>query len=129
VIVALKVNVLGQAPVKVDGLVLAVTPVTANVLGVEVIGAELTVVTTDLVTVPAVLVALIVYTVDVAGDITMTPTALTWPIPLSILTELAPVTFHNKVAVPPGLIVAGLLLKVPITAGVPDGGVAGNAGI
>jgi hypothetical protein len=123
------VKVLGQAPVKVDGSVLAVTLVTANGIGVEVIGAELTVITTDLVTVPAELVALIVYTVDVAGDITLAPTALTGPIPLSMLTELAPVTFHNKVVVPPGLIVAGLLIKVSITEGVPDGGVAGDAGI
>ena len=120
---------MGQAPVKVDGSVLAIILVTANEIGVEVIGAELTVVTTDLVTVPAELVALMVYTVDVAGDITLDPTALTWPIPLSILTELAPITFHIKVVVPPGLIAAGLLLKVPITAGVPDDGVAGDAGI
>ena len=42
--------------------------------------------------------------------------------PWSILTELAPVTFHNSVDVPPGLIVAGLLLNSMITGGVPTGG-------
>ena len=55
---------------------------------------------------------------DVAGDITLIPAALTRPMPWSILTELAPVTFHSRVDVPPGLIVAGLLLKTPITGGV-----------
>ena len=110
---------------KVNGSILAVILVTANGIAAGGSGAELTVVTTDLVTVPAELVALIVYTVDVAGDITLAPTALTWPIPLSMLTELAPVTFHIKVVVPPGLIAAGLLLKVP-TKGVPDGGVTGD---
>jgi hypothetical protein len=51
----------------------------------------------------------------------MVPAALTIPIPLSILTELAPVTFHDKIDVPPELIVDGLLLKVPITKGCPSG--------
>ena len=40
-----------------------------------------------------------------------------------MLTELAPVTFHNSVDVLPALIVDGLLLKVPITEGVATGGV------
>lgn len=88
----------------------------------------LTVVTAELVTVPEELVALMVYTVDVAGDITLLPTALTTPIPLSILTVLAPVTSHTRFDVPPALIVDGLLLKVPITEDVPDGGVVGDAG-
>ncbi|MCX6007069.1 MAG: hypothetical protein NTZ34_07400 [Chloroflexi bacterium] len=89
----------------------------------------LTVVTAELVTVPEELVALMVYTVDVAGDIALDPAALTTPIPWSILTVLAPVTSHTRFDVPPGLIVDGLLLKVPITEDVPDGGVVGDAGI
>jgi hypothetical protein len=84
--------------------------------------AELTVVVAELVTVPVELVALKVYTVDVAGDIAMEPEALTRPIPWSILTELAPDTFHDRFDVPPGLIVDGLLLKVPITEGWAAGG-------
>jgi hypothetical protein len=59
--------------------------------------------------------------VDVAGEITLIPTALTIPIPWSILTELAPVTFHNKIVVPPVLMVDGLLLNTPITGRVPAG--------
>lgn len=45
-----------------------------------------------------------------------------------MLTELAPVTFHIRVEVPPALIVDGLLLKVPITEGTPDGGVIADGG-
>ena len=86
----------------------------------------MTVVTADLVTVPAELVALMVYTVDIAGDTTLVPATSTRPIPWSMLTELAPVTFHNKVDVLPGLIVDGLLLKVPITEGVPTGRVVAD---
>ena len=83
----------------------------------------MTVVTADLVTVPVELVALIVYTVDVAGDTTLVPATSTWPMPWSILTELAPVTFHNRVDVLPALMVDGLLLNVPITEGVCAAGV------
>ena len=36
-----------------------------------------------------------------------------------MLTELAPVTFHNRVDVPPTLIADGLLLNSIITGGVP----------
>jgi hypothetical protein len=90
--------------------------------------AELTVVVAELVTVPVELVALRVYTVDVAGDITMDPEALTRPIPWSILTELAPVTSHDRFVVSPALIADGLLLKVPITEGWAAGAVAAGAG-
>jgi hypothetical protein len=38
-----------------------------------------------------------------------------------MLTESAPVTFHNKVDVPPELIADGLLLNSMITGGVPTG--------
>jgi hypothetical protein len=72
----------------------------------------------DVITVPAELVALIVYTVDVAGDTSLVPAALTIPIPWSILTVSAPVTFHNRVDVSPELIVDGLLLNATITGGV-----------
>jgi hypothetical protein len=109
------VKVLGQAPVTVVGVIVAATPVTRNVEGLGCAG--LTVVVADLKTVPAELVALKVYTVDVEGDIAMDPEALTRPMPWSILTELAPVTFHDKFDVPPALIADGLLLKVPITEG------------
>ena len=44
-------------------------------------GAELTVVTADPVTVPAELVAVIVYTVYAAGDTTLIPVNSTGPIP------------------------------------------------
>ena len=67
--------------------------------------------------------------VDKAGDTTLEPATSTWPIPLSILTELAPVTFHNKVDVPPELIVDGLLLKVTITEDDPDGGAVAAGGV
>ena len=61
VIVALKVKVLGQVPVKFVGSVLAVTLVTENGIVVGHGGdAEPTVVTADLVIVPAELVALMV---------------------------------------------------------------------
>jgi hypothetical protein len=109
------VNVLGQAPVKFDGSVFAVTLVTEN--GMAGVGAEFIIVTADLVTVPVEFVALMVYTVDVAGDTTLVPAASTRPIPWSILTDVDPVTFHNSVDVPPESIVDGLLLKATITAG------------
>ena len=80
-IVALKVKVLGQAPVKVDGKVLAITLVTENGIVSGGGGVALTVVTADPATVPAELVALMVYTVDVAGDITLIPVKSTRPIP------------------------------------------------
>ena len=51
---------LGQAPVKVDGEVLAITLVTANGIGAGGKGAAMTVVTTDRVMLPAALVAFIV---------------------------------------------------------------------
>ena len=38
-----------------------------------------------------------------------------------MLTDVAPVTFHKRVKVPPASIVAGLLLKAMITGGVPAG--------
>jgi len=120
---------LGQGPVKVDGEVLAITLVTENGIGAGGGGAELTVVVADLVTVPAELVALIVYTVDVAGDTILVPATSTRPIPWSILTDVAPVTFHNRVDVPPGLIVDGVLLKSPITEGCPAGGTGFGAGV
>ena len=112
----------------VDGEVLAIILVTANGIGAGGGGAELTVVTADLVTVPVALVALMVYTVDIIGDTTIVPATLTWPIPWSILTELAPVTFHNRVDVPPGFIVDGVLLNSLITEGCPTGGIGFGAG-
>jgi hypothetical protein len=72
--------------------------------------------------VPAELVALIVYTVDVVGDTTLVPATLTCPIPWSILTDVAPVTAQNKIDVSPASIVNGLLLNSMITGGVPAGG-------
>ena len=57
---------------------------------------------------------------DAVGDTILVPAASTRPIPWSILTELAPVTFHNRVDVPPELIADGLLLKVSITEGIPE---------
>jgi hypothetical protein len=111
--------------VEFDGSVLAMIPITANEVGTGSGGdAELTIVTVDLVTVPAELVALIVYTVDAAGDNTLVPATATCPIPWSILTESAPVTFHNSVDVPPESIVDGLLLNSLIT----EGFSAGEAG-
>ena len=53
----------------------------------------------------------------------MIPATLTWPIPWSMLTDVAPVTFHNRVDVPPALMVAGLLLNTTMAGGVPAGGV------
>ena len=45
-----------------------------------------------------------------------------------MLTDVAPVTFHNRVDVPPGLIVAGLLLNTMITGGCPTGGIGFGGG-
>ncbi len=82
-----------------------------------------------LVTVPAALVALIVYTVDIVGDTTLVPATSTMPIPWSILTELAPVTFHDRVDVSPELIAGGVLLKATITGGIRTGDVTGGTGV
>ena len=106
---------------KVDGEVLAITLVTANGIGSGGGGAEMTEVTTDLEMLPSALVALRVKTVDAAGDTTLVPATSTWPIPGSILTDVAPVTFHKRVDVPPALMVDGLLLNAMITGGVPTG--------
>jgi hypothetical protein len=89
-------------------------------------GAELTLVTADPVTVPAELVAVKVYTVGVAGDTSLIPAKSTWPIPWSMLTDVAPVTFQNKTAELPELIADGLLPKAPITGSCPAGGVVAN---
>jgi hypothetical protein len=59
--------------------------------------------------------------VDAAGDTILVPATLTRPMPWSMLTELAPVTFHNRVEVPPELIADGLLLNSWITEGCPAG--------
>jgi hypothetical protein len=64
--------------------------------------------------------------VDVAGDTTLVPTTSTRPIPWSILTDVAPVTFHNRVDVPPILMVDGLLLNSMITGGLGFGDGAGT---
>ena len=92
-------------------------------------GTETIIIADDLITVPAELVALMVYTVDVAGDTTLVPATSTRPIPWSILTDVAPVTFHNRVDVPPELIVDGVLLKATITEGCPTCGTGFGAGI
>jgi hypothetical protein len=113
---------LGQGPLKVDGSVLAVTLVTENGIGAGGGRTELTVVNDDLVTVPEALVALMVYTVDIVGDTILVPATSTRPIPWSIFTELAPVTFHNRVVVPPELIADGLLLNSLMTEGCDTGG-------
>ena len=60
---------------------------------------------------------------DLAGDTSLVPATSTWPIPWSIVTNVAPVTFHNSVDVPPALIVDGLLLNTTITGDGPTGGV------
>jgi hypothetical protein len=115
--------------VEFDGSVLAMIPIIANEAGTGDGGdAELTIVTADLVTVPVELVALMVYTVDVAGDNTLVPAIATRPIPWSILTESAPVTFHNRVDVLPESIVDGLLLNSLITEGFPAGETGSGAG-
>jgi hypothetical protein len=118
-----------EQPVEFDGSVLAKISITANEVGIGGGGdAELTVAVADLVTVPAEFVALMVYTVDVAGDTTLVPATATCPIPWSILTDVAPVTFHNRVDVPPELIVDGVLLNSLITEGFPAGEIGSGAG-
>jgi hypothetical protein len=59
----------------------------------------------------------------------MVPTSFTRPIPWSMLTDVAPVTFQDRIDVSPGLIGDGLLLKVPITEGCTTGVVVAGAGI
>ena len=88
-----------------------------------------TIIVADAVTEPALLLAVMVYVVDAFGDTTLVPATSTRPIPWSILTDVAPVTFHNIVDVPPGLIVDGLLLKAMMTGGVPTGGTGFGAGV
>ena len=108
----------------IDPLSPGITPTVIPVDGIGTggSGTEFTVVTADPVTVPAELVALIVYAVDVAGDTTLIPTKPTRPIPWSMLTDVAPVTFQNKVDGLPELIAGGLLLNSVITGGVPTDG-------
>ena len=95
---------------------------TTGLLVVVVGGAETVIIADDLIAVPVELVAVMVYTVDLAGDTTLVPAISTRPMPWSILTNIAPVTFHTRVDVPPGLIVDGVLLNSPITEGCPTGG-------
>jgi hypothetical protein len=45
-----------------------------------------------------------------------------------MLTDVAPITFQNKIDVPPALMVYGLLLNSMINGGVPTGGVGFGAG-
>jgi hypothetical protein len=91
---------------------------------------NVTTITTDAVTEPALLLAVIVYVVDVFGDTSLVPATSTRPMPWFILTDVAPVTFHNRVDVPSELIADGLLLNAMITGGVPAGvvGVVGWVG-
>jgi len=49
--------------------------------------------------------------------------------PWSILTDVAPVTLHNKIEVPPALIVEGLLLNSRMAGAVPDGRMEFGGGI
>jgi hypothetical protein len=46
-----------------------------------------------------------------------------------MLTDVDPVTFHNRVDVPPTLMVAGLLLNSMITGGVPTGVIGPGVGV
>jgi hypothetical protein len=69
--------------------------------------------------------------VDLAGDTTLLPATSTGPIPWSILTDVAPATFHNRVDVPPELMVDGLLLNTMIAGDgvVVDGVTAADGGV
>jgi hypothetical protein len=46
-----------------------------------------------------------------------------------MLTDVAPVTFHNRVDVPPASMVDGLLLNTMISGGVPTGGTVVVGGV
>jgi hypothetical protein len=67
---------------------------------------------------PAGLFAVSMYVVVDPGETVWLPEAGTAPIPGSILTESAPVTFQVRLEVCPGLIKAGAALKLVTTAGV-----------
>jgi hypothetical protein len=65
---------------------------------------------------PAVLKAVKVYTLVAPGITTLVPVKATLPIPWSILTVVAPVTFQLRVEDSPGAMVAGLEPKELIAA-------------
>jgi len=56
---------------------------------------------------------------------TAVPDAGTLPPPGDSVTEVAPVTFHDRVELPPALMLVGLAVKALITGGV-TGGEAGG---
>jgi hypothetical protein len=64
---------------------------------------------------PAALEAVSVYTVVDAGVIARVPLTATFPIPLSILADVAPVTVQLSVELPPDATDGGLALKELIT--------------
>jgi hypothetical protein len=66
---------------------------------------------------PTVLVAVRLYMVVAAGLTAIVPLAATVPIPLSILTLVAPTTFQLKVLVCPLLIVDGIAVKLRTVGG------------
>jgi hypothetical protein len=70
---------------------------------------------------PEELEAVSVYNVLVEGTTALVPLTATFPIPLSRLTLVAPVTLHVRVAALPAEILAGSALKEFITGICPDG--------
>ncbi len=82
---------------------------------------------------PEELEAVSVYNVLVEGTTALVPLTATFPIPLSMLTLVAPVTLQVRVAALPAEILAGSALKEFITGICPDGdegvGVGVGAGV
>jgi hypothetical protein len=85
--------------------VLALVPVPATAICVEAVVS------------PAALVAVRIYVVVVAGVTALVPLTATFPIPLSRLTLLAPLTVQLRVELPPGFMLVGLALNEAITGG------------
>ncbi|MBN1374832.1 MAG: hypothetical protein JXA01_01615 [Dehalococcoidia bacterium] len=86
--------------------------------GVDDEGSGLTTTVVDAVDIPLELTAFMLNEVDLEGDTTRLPETSTWPMPWFILTEVAPLTFHCSVDVPPALMTAGLPLNTIIIGAV-----------
>jgi len=103
--VAKKFAVAGQEPLKLDGLALAVTPVTVNE------GFVNTKIVVDLLDAPVALTAVSVKLVVVVGMTVVVPEAATVPTPWSIVIEVAFDTFQVKVEEAPVSIPEGVAVK------------------
>ena len=86
-------------------------------------GADATVTVAEAVTLPETLVAVSLYVVVFAGETVRDVLPVTVPTPLSIVTEVAPLTLHDNVADWPAVMDAGVAAKLTMAgAAGPEGG-------